>query len=188
MNKDLQSYIKIYNVIEPDICKQTIKELQLHKNWQQHEYYNVNQNTSGPKSGNQELSVTYEDFSHNTYFMDKIWHSLQKYYEELNFSWFGSWQGFTPVRFNRYEKNKKMAEHCDHIVTVFDGNRRGIPTLSVLGLLNDDYEGGKFVMFGDTEIKMKAGDIIIFPSIFLYPHRVDPVTKGTRYSFISWVW
>jgi predicted 2-oxoglutarate/Fe(II)-dependent dioxygenase YbiX len=41
-------------------------------------------------------------------------------------------------------------------------------------------------MFDDYEIKFKAGDLIIFPSIFLYPHLVKPVKKGTRYSFVSW--
>jgi predicted 2-oxoglutarate/Fe(II)-dependent dioxygenase YbiX len=43
-------------------------------------------------------------------------------------------------------------------------------------------------MFGDEEIKFKTGDLLIFPSNFLYPHRVEPVTKGVRYSFISWTW
>ena len=52
----------------------------------------------------------------------------------------------------------------------------------------NDYEGGEFVMFDDYEIKFKSGDLIIFPSIFLYPHLVKPVKKGTRYSFVSWVW
>jgi predicted 2-oxoglutarate/Fe(II)-dependent dioxygenase YbiX len=43
-------------------------------------------------------------------------------------------------------------------------------------------------MFDDYEIKFKQGDVIIFPSLFLYPHKVEPVKKGTRYSYISWVW
>jgi predicted 2-oxoglutarate/Fe(II)-dependent dioxygenase YbiX len=43
-------------------------------------------------------------------------------------------------------------------------------------------------MFEDTPIEFKTGDLIIFPSIFLYPHKVLPVTKGTRYSYISWVY
>jgi predicted 2-oxoglutarate/Fe(II)-dependent dioxygenase YbiX len=47
----------------------------------------------------------------------------------------------------------------------------------LLGVLNDDYEGGEFIMFDDYEIKFKAGDLIIFPSIFLYPHLVKPVKK-----------
>ena len=28
--------------------------------------------------------------------------------------------------------------------------------------------------------------MIIWPSTFLYPHTVKPVTKGTRYSVVAW--
>ncbi len=34
---------------------------------------------------------------------------------------------------------------------------------------------------------LKTGDMIIFPSNFLYPHQVMPVTKGERYSIVSWL-
>ncbi len=44
------------------------------------------------------------------------------------------------------------------------------------------------VFWQDTHITLKAGEIMIFPSNFLYPHRVDLVTKGTRYSYVSWTW
>ena len=27
---------------------------------------------------------------------------------------------------------------------------------------------------------------VMFPSTFMYPHEVMPVTKGTRYSIITW--
>ena len=61
--------------------------------------------------------------------------------------------------------------------------------LSTVLFLNDDFEGGEFLMFNEEkEIKFKAGDIMIFPSVFLYPHRVAPVTKGIRDAFVSWVW
>ena len=69
---------------------------------------------------------------------------------------------------------------------MFD-ERKGIPILSVLGVLNDDYEGGEFVLI-DEKINLSKGDIIVFPSNFMYPHKVEPVTKGTRYSYISWIW
>ena len=71
---------------------------------------------------------------------------------------------------------------------MFDGEKKGIPILSVLGTLNDDYEGGECKLFDDYEIKFGKGDVIVFPSLFLYPHKVEPVKKGTRYSYISWVW
>jgi len=188
MNKDLQSYIKIYNVIEPKICNQTIKEIKKSKNWQQHKFYNVTDNSSLPRSGEQELSIVYEDVSTSQQLMEKCWYSIQNYINDIQFPWFSAWQGHSYIRFNEYKKNKKMAKHCDHIHSMFDGNIKGIPILSIVGLLNNNYEGGEFVMFEDEEIKLTQGDIMIFPSIFLYPHRVDPVTKGTRYSFVSWVW
>ena len=43
-------------------------------------------------------------------------------------------------------------------------------------------------MFDDTEIHLEVGDLLIFPSNFLYPHKVNMVTEGTRHSFVSWVW
>jgi predicted 2-oxoglutarate/Fe(II)-dependent dioxygenase YbiX len=81
-----------------------------------------------------------------------------------------------------------MEKHVDHIDSIFDGTVKGIPILSIIGLLNDDFEGGEIEMFEDTKIKLKAGEVLIFPSNFLYPHKVCPVTKGTRHSFVSWVY
>jgi len=71
---------------------------------------------------------------------------------------------------------------------LFDGNRKGIPILSVVGLLSNDFTGGEFVMFKDKVIELKEGDILIFPSVFMYTHRVEPILTGTRNSFVSWVW
>ena len=38
------------------------------------------------------------------------------------------------------------------------------------------------------KLDFKKGDVLIFPSNFLFPHEVKPVKKGTRYSAISWTW
>ena len=43
-------------------------------------------------------------------------------------------------------------------------------------------------MYEDKNIEMHTGDVIIFPSTFLYPHKVNEVKKGIRYSFVSWAW
>ena len=80
-----------------------------------------------------------------------------------------------------------MAQHCDHITNIFDGTRRGVPILSVVCSLNNDYSGGEFIMQG-KKLDFKKGDVLIFPSNFLFPHEVKPVKKGTRYSAISWTW
>ncbi len=103
-------------------------------------------------------------------------------------NWYSSWNGYTQLRYNRYNTDTQMKLHCDHIHSMFDGDRKGVPTLSILGSLNDDYEGGELVFWEQEEIQLKAGQIMIFPSNFMYPHKVIEVTKGTRYSFVSWVW
>jgi len=54
-------------------------------------------------------------------------------------------------------------------------------------ILNDDFEGGEFAFFNRELIfKLKKGSCILFPSSFMYPHEIMPVTKGTRYSIITW--
>ena len=81
-----------------------------------------------------------------------------------------------------------MHLHADRVQQMFDGERKGIPTLSVVGLLNDNFTGGDFIMLEDNKVELGAGDILIFPSTFMYQHKVTLITEGTRYSFVSWVW
>ena len=187
MEKNLEAYIKTYKMLDEETCKQTIKEIEeIH--WSQHTFYNVTDGSYNTRSGEKELDIGYSQTSTKNVIMQKIWDSYLNYVKDLNFSWWSSWSGYTEVRFNRYKETRLMAEHCDHIHSIFEGERKGIPVMTALGSLNDDYTGGEFVMFEDTVIPFKAGEIKIFPSCFLFPHRIDPVTEGTRYSFVSWAW
>ncbi len=63
--------------------------------------------------------------------------------------------------------------------------------ISMSLILNDDFEGGEFEFCcydrGEckiTPIELKRGDMMFFPSGM--EHRVTPVTKGVRYSLVSW--
>jgi PKHD-type hydroxylase len=52
----------------------------------------------------------------------------------------------------------------------------------------DDYEGGELVIesqYGVQEIKLCAGDMILYPSTSL--HEVRPVTQGERICAFFWV-
>ena len=189
LQRNLSDYIKVYhNHIDDDICKQTIDELNATV-WHEHTFDDYDNKTKIKLSGNQELSTSYDNVSTKDVLMKQIWEGLNQYIiKDFHFSWLDGWNGFTPLRFNQYKENKKMAEHCDHIIINEAGTRKGIPVLSIVGSLNDDYEGGEFIMFQDEEIKLKQGDLMIFPSVFLYPHRVEPVTKGVRNTFVSWAW
>ena len=62
---------------------------------------------------------------------------------------------------------------------------------SCIFLVNEDYEGGELAFkFPNSKelykIEKKKNSLIIWPSNFLYPHSVLPVTKGERYSIVSW--
>ena len=114
--------------------------------------------------------------------------NLLQYIENFKFDWFTGGEGYSKIKFIRYSPGQTMQNHCDHIHDMFEGERKGIPILSIIGILNDDYEGGELIMFEDKKIDTKKGDLLIFPSNFLYPHKVTPVTKGVRYSYVSWVW
>jgi alkylated DNA repair dioxygenase AlkB len=53
--------------------------------------------------------------------------------------------------------------------------------------INDDFEGGEFTFFDNAmSFTQKKGSVLLFPSNFMFPHQVNKVTKGTRYSLITW--
>lgn len=81
----------------------------------------------------------------------------------------------------RYDEGMFYVEHVDS----FKAQPRAI---SCSLALNDDYEGGEFSFFGrKIVIRPKKGSALLFPSNFMYPHEIQPVTKGTRYSIITWL-
>jgi hypothetical protein len=187
MNKNLNNYIKKYSSVIPDaICKKTILDLQ-ESQWSPHTFYNAVNNEHYSNSA--EPEVSYDRISTTSNIMNIVWKQIENYVlRDFNFPWWKSWQGFHTLKYNRYTSNTAMTEHCDHIHDMFDGSRKGIPILTVIGLLNSDFDGGEFVILEDEIIDLTAGDIIVFPSIFLYPHRVNQILDGTRYSFASWVY
>jgi predicted 2-oxoglutarate/Fe(II)-dependent dioxygenase YbiX len=189
MSKLLKDYVKIYPGLSKEFCNQIRKELDEANNWSQHVFYNEKTKTYRPRSGANELDISWADIPSRGKLTEDMWHVIRQYISELNNECFNEWTGYTKIRFNRYTKDSVMAPHVDHIKDIFDGERKGIPILSLIGLLNDDYKGGRLLMFKDEEeVVLKQGDIVVFPSVFLYPHRVDRLTEGIRDSFVTWVW
>ena len=80
----------------------------------------------------------------------------------------------------RYKEGQFYTEHTDS----FKDRPRAV---SCSFALNDDYEGGEWAFFNrEKVIKVPKGAAVLFPSNFMYPHEIMPVTKGTRYSVITW--
>jgi len=194
MEMDLRKYMANYeNFLDADYCKKAVKALKKAE-WSTHQFYQSNSNDY--VSYENELSVSWSNIKQRQEIQDKLWDALKRYHDELPImantknihEWYGGWNGYSELRFNKYDKTTQMKLHCDHIHSMFDGERKGIPSLSILGCLNDDYEGGELIFWDDQEVKLKGGSLLIFPSNFMYPHEVKPVKKGSRYSYVSWAW
>ena len=194
MNKNIEHYVfHKENFLDEKYCENCIDELDK-CTWKKHEWYAPRTDSLNEISEDNELDIINLDmFSYNVkkindFIIQNLHSVITEYIESFKYDWFSGWTGYSPIRFNRYSSGQTMLSHCDHIQSIFDGKRKGIPTLSIIGILNDDYEGGELIMFEDKKIDTKKGDLIIFPSNFLYPHKITPVTKGVRYSYVSWVW
>jgi predicted 2-oxoglutarate/Fe(II)-dependent dioxygenase YbiX len=186
----LEDYIKIYkNFIDKPTCEKIINEIN-QASWEQHAFYNHRENIHTKISGDKELDICFAQINLGELLVQKTNEVINLYVtkDSIATDIYFCIEQFSSIRFNRYQKGKTMAKHFDHIHSLFDGTKRGIPILSIIGLLNDNYEGGEFIMFDDMKIDLKQGDIMIFPSCFLYPHKVEEITDGTRYSFVSWAW
>ena len=137
-----------------------------------------------------------------------IYKEIHPYIHQANklAGWNFQWDWSESCQFTKYEPGQFYDWHCDSWEVPYDKpndpNSNGkIRKLSVTISLSDpsEYEGGnlefdfrnnadwaenrKAKVKECTEIRPR-GSIIVFPS-FCW-HRVNPVTKGTRYSLVIW--
>jgi PKHD-type hydroxylase len=95
-----------------------------------------------------------------------------------------------PPRFNRYEGGGHYGFHVDGAVMALSDEAQLRSDISCTLFLSepDDYDGGELIVndtYGEHEVKLPAGDLIVYPSSSL--HRVTPVTRGARLAAFFWV-
>jgi len=86
----------------------------------------------------------------------------------------------------RYTQGMTYGFHVDDPI-MGPMNARYRTDISTTIFLNDEYEGGELSIktaFGVQQIKLNAGDAIIYPSTSL--HQVEEVTKGERSVAVIW--
>ena len=95
-----------------------------------------------------------------------------------------------PPLFNRYEPGMSFGAHVDNAVRQIPGSahRLRIDVSATLFLTPpQDYDGGELIIedtFGTHEVKLAAGDMVVYPASSL--HRVQPVTRGARVAAFFW--
>ena len=95
-----------------------------------------------------------------------------------------------PPRFNRYEGSGEYGMHVDGAAMALGNGEwlRSDVSCTLFLADPDSYDGGELVVsdtYGEHEVKLPAGDLIVYPSDSL--HRVEPVTRGARFAAFFWV-
>lgn len=94
-------------------------------------------------------------------------------------------------RFNRYEGGGEYGFHIDGAVMHAghgDAHVRSDVSCTLFLSEPDEYDGGELIVsdtYGEHEVKLPAGDAVVYPSSSL--HRVAPVTRGARVASFFWI-
>tara|TARA_B100000579_G_scaffold437236_1_gene465794 strand:- start:2268 stop:2822 length:555 start_codon:yes stop_codon:yes gene_type:complete len=182
--KRLTDYIATYeNKLDKVICNDLIAYYKENASWNK-STFSTNLNNTGTSS-----------VSMNEYWIqpkDKFYNVLSKTFKSSVDEYIRKWTRITPIvytnfRLNHYGEGGYMRNHVDNIYKSH-GQLYGYPHVTSLLFLNDDYEGGDFMMLNQTEkFKLKQGSTIVFPSNFMYDHEVAKVLKGNRYTCMTWI-
>ena len=118
------------------------------------------------------------------------WNFIKTEIERLYFYYKAKFPKMTSSKINqidllKYSIGGKYNIHTDHYTM-------SPRHLSVILNLNDEYKGGDLIFTDQKEkevkrLKLGKGSIVFFPSNFMYPHGIQPITKGTRYSIVAWL-
>lgn len=184
MSFDLRDYIVVFeNIVPNELCDNVLAEYSNDKNW-------INTQTAGGLSRdirrcdaiNMSDPVIIEQNKDKRQQIDEqlflcASEAIKKYNKKFKYARIQGDSGYT---FLRYQENEFYTEHTDHFL-------QAPRIVSCSFALNDGFEGGEFGFF-NRELKYTPpkGSALMFPSNFLYPHEVMPVTRRVRYSIITW--
>lgn len=174
---DLKHFIKIYeNALEPNICDTLIsifdKNKNMHERFDQHGYPNFTQfNLTRNKDISSEINKVHNYIVKKTIIYKNI------YYNYVDHRVFPEKNSYEQFRIKKYEVggNDRFDTHVD----VTDSNSC-FRFLSFLWYLNTVDNGGETV-FSDLKISPKKGNLLIFPPLWMFPHRGNPPVSGPKY-------
>jgi hypothetical protein len=111
---------------------------------------------------------------------DKIFQAVRACVDDYGQYWGVGIRSYEAFNFVKYEgAGTHFKIHADHGPTY-------VTTISIVVYLNDDYEGGDiwFPRMDNLSIKPKAGDIVVFPSTYIYEHASRDMISGTKYAVV----
>jgi predicted 2-oxoglutarate/Fe(II)-dependent dioxygenase YbiX len=186
MPRDLKGFVKVFDgVMSPELCDRIVSEYKDDKNWEEASVGNGVINDSVRRVDSIRMNdpyIIYKNFDArqrlNFDMTEAMFFAIQRYRQVAPAMTAEENSGYDLLR---YQEGDFYKEHTDSYIN----NPRHV---SCSFHLNDDYEGGEFAFLNrEFKIKAKKGSVIMFPSNFMFPHEILPVTKGTRFSIITWL-
>jgi len=180
---ELNDLIHVYeDGLEPEICDFLISLFD--QTSDKHERYD---NDGKPNFTQFNLTeyreLTYDINQVHNHIIKKIFTYRDKYYEFVDKRVFPEEHALEQFRIKKYNLGgeDQFDTHVD--VMTFDTARR---FLSFMWYLNDVESGGKTV-FRDFEIQPKKGTLVMFPPLWMYPHRGEPPMSGPKYIMTAYL-
>jgi hypothetical protein len=177
MAVELNDLIHVYDdVLDSSVCNTLIQlfesNLDKHERVEQDKKPNF---TQFNLTANNELSEQVKN-THN-FLISKVFEYKKKYYEFVDSRCFPTFHAFEQFRIKKYlnDGNDMFDTHVD--VTDYESSRR---FLSFMWYLNDVEAGGETV-FSDLRIQPKAGRMVVFPPLWMFPHRGEIPISNEKY-------
>lgn len=173
----LNNFIKVYdNCLDENFCKELIKKFEnlseVHERVENNFKPNFTQiNLTKLSSDSMEMNYFHQYIIKKTFEYKKI------YYSHIKPNYFPEENDFEQFRVKRYlnDGNDMFDMHVD--VMNHSSSKR---FLSFLWYLNDVDTGGETV-FNGMVIQPKAGKLVIFPPLWLFPHAGKPPVSNNKY-------
>jgi hypothetical protein len=123
-----------------------------------------------PSNASKELQNLWQDL------YDRKSVAVRDYARRFNIGELRYWEA---MNFVKYGPGQHFQEHSDH------GYSYNC-VVSLVAYPTDDYTGGELEFrIQQLKIKPKAGDLFIFPSNYMYPHKSLPVETGVKHSIVT---
>jgi|TARA_Y100000022_G_C13039003_1_gene279112 Rps23 Pro-64 3,4-dihydroxylase Tpa1-like proline 4-hydroxylase len=180
-----EAIVKLDNVINPDLIKNLIKFTKI----KAVKYLSIRKATidkSIRKVKGYSIVPDFFNSATDQAFWNYVKFEIQRVYPmyKAKFPYMLS-SKINQIDFLRYTSGGKYEIHTDHFTT-------STRALSIIINLNDNYQGGDLIFTDQNKKEIKRcklgkGSIVFFPSNFMYPHSIEPITEGTRYSVVAWL-